>query len=275
MIHAVITGIGGRMGRAVASVVGGSEGISITGATEREGSEFIGRDIGELAGSGVLGRVVCEDLLQALSSGEGDVIIDFTAPDATRRHLAVAVRSGTAMVIGTTGLGKEGEQEVREAARRIPVVFSPNMSVGINLMLRLVEISASALGGDYDIEVVEAHHRLKRDAPSGTALKLAEVLAEAAGRDLARDGVFCRKGMIGERKRGSIGIQAIRAGDIVGDHTVLFGGDGERLEITHRASSRETFARGAVRAALWVCGREPGLYSMGDVLGFPRTGAGP
>jgi len=268
MIQAVITGIAGRMGRAITSVINKTDGIVVAGATEREGSEFIGRDIGDLAGLGPLGKNVSSDLLETLKSEKGDVVIDFTSPDATIRHMLIAVERGVGMVIGTTGLGKNREGEIQEAAKQIPVVFAPNMSVGVNLMLRLIRVAASVLGEDYDMEVLEAHHRLKKDAPSGTAMKLAEALAEATGKDLDQDGVFCRKGMIGERKKGSIGVQAIRAGDIVGDHTVLFGGDGERIEITHRASSRETFARGAVRAALWLNGRGPGLYSMQDVLGF-------
>jgi 4-hydroxy-tetrahydrodipicolinate reductase len=196
------------------------------------------------------------------------VLIEFTAPDVTLMHLAIMAASRKAMVIGTTGLSASQIAEVQKAATSIPCVFSPNMSVGINVVLKVLAEMARAFGEDYDIEVTEAHHRLKKDAPSGTALKIAQVLADATGRDLDQVAAYGRKGMIGERKRGEIGIQVIRAGDIVGDHTVLFGGQGERIEVTHRAQSRDTFARGALRAAQWVVTRPPGLYDMHDVLGL-------
>ena len=268
MVKAIVTGVAGRMGKCISAAIQDQQGITLVGGTERDGSEVLGRDAGEVAGVGPVGRPVFADLRQALEAGAGDVAIDFTTPDATLKNLKAAVEMGKGMVIGTTGMEKDQRAEIENASRRIPIVFAPNMSVGINLMLRLIREAALVLGEDFDIEVIEAHHRFKKDAPSGTAMKLAEVLAEAMGKDLEKDGVFARKGMIGERKRGEIGVQTLRAGDIVGDHTVLFGGMGERLEITHRASGRETFARGAVKAALWLKGRGPGLYSMQHVLGF-------
>jgi 4-hydroxy-tetrahydrodipicolinate reductase len=183
-------------------------------------------------------------------------------------HLSIARKQGKAMVIGTTGLSKDDLAALREAAAVIPIMQAPNMSVGVNLLLKVLKDVARVLGDDYDIEIVEAHHRLKKDAPSGTALKMAEVIAQAVDRNLDEVGVYSRHGIIGERKKKEIGIQTVRAGDIVGDHTVLFGGLGERIEITHKASSRDTFARGALKAALWLAGKKPGLYDMQDVLGL-------
>ncbi len=258
------------MGRCISSTIKAFEGTTLAGGTEYAGSEFVGQDVGELAGIGRIEKPVLADLGEAFETCEGDVAIDFTTPAATMKHLGAAVKLNKAMVIGTTGMEKDEEAKVREASKQIPIVFAPNMSVGINLMLRLICEAASILGEDYDIEIVETHHRHKKDAPSGSAMKMAEVLAETMKKNLDTDGVFTRKGMIGERKRGDIGVQTIRAGDVVGDHTVMFGGIGERLEITHKASSRETFARGAVKAALWLHGKPAGLYSMQDVLGFEK-----
>ncbi|MBI5185570.1 MAG: 4-hydroxy-tetrahydrodipicolinate reductase [Nitrospinae bacterium] len=268
MVRVVVAGAGGKMGRNIAVAAHNTQGVELAGGTEMEGSGLIGRDIGELAGIGPIGKTVLADFRAAMQKGNADMAIDFTAPEATIRHLAAAVELKKGMVIGTTGMEKSHQEEIKRASEKIPIVFAPNMSVGINLMLRLVCEAANALGEEYDIEIIEAHHRLKKDAPSGTAMKLAEELARATNKNLDEAGVFARKGMIGARKRGEIGIQTIRAGDIIGDHTVLFGGLGERIEITHRASSRETFALGAVRAALWLEGRAPGLYSMMNVLGF-------
>ena len=208
--------------------------------------------------------LVTDDLAALLEKAE--VVIDFSVPEATLSHLRAVVQRRRAMVIGTTGFSSDELQELRSLARQVPCVFSPNMSVGVNLLYKVIGEMAKTLGDDYDIEVIEAHHRLKKDAPSGTALKIAEVLARAVNRDLNQVGVYARKGLVGERKKQEIGIQTIRAGDIVGDHTVLFGGMGERIEITHRASSRDTFARGALRAAHWVVKQPPGLYDMMDVL---------
>ncbi|RMD58268.1 MAG: 4-hydroxy-tetrahydrodipicolinate reductase, partial [Nitrospirae bacterium] len=197
-----------------------------------------------------------------------DVIIDFTTPVATMNFLKRAHEVGVPIVIGTTGLGSKERDEILKATETIPCVLAPNMSVGINLLLNILQKVAETVGDDYDIEIVEAHHRLKKDAPSGTALKMAEVIADTLGRDLNKVGVYARKGNIGERSKTEIGIQTIRAGDIVGEHTVIFASYGERIEFTHRASNRDTFARGAIRAAEWVYGKSPGLYDMMDVLGL-------
>lgn len=195
-----------------------------------------------------------------------DVLIDFTRPEGTLAHLEICRKAGRAMVIGTTGFTEAQKQTIREAAKEIPVVFAPNMSVGVNLCLKLLDLAARVLGDEVDIEVIEAHHRHKVDAPSGTALRMGEVVAEALGRDLAQCAVYGREGHTGERERKTIGFETIRAGDIVGEHTVMFAGIGERVEITHKASSRMTFAKGAVRAAAWLKGRSAGLYDMQDVL---------
>jgi 4-hydroxy-tetrahydrodipicolinate reductase len=224
----------------------------------------VGEDAGELAGCSS-NLVVIEDDLSACI-GRGDVIIDFSYPQATLEHARLAATRRKAMVIGTTGFSAAELDELRSLAKQFPCVFSPNMSVGVNLLFKVIAEMARTLHEDYDIEVIEAHHRLKKDAPSGTALKMAEVLAKAIGKDLAQAAVYTRKGLVGERKRGEIGIQTIRAGDIVGDHTVIFGGMGERIEVTHRAQSRDTFVRGALRAARWIVKQPPGLYDMLDVL---------
>lgn len=266
MIKVIVTGAGGRMGARLVSLIKESSDLQLVGAIERKGHPAVGSDAGEVAGCVRTGVVVTDNL--AALAERADVLIDFTAPDATLMHLAIMAASRKAMVIGTTGLSANQIVELQKTAKSIPCVFSPNMSVGINVVLKVLAEMARAFGEDYDIEVTEAHHRLKKDAPSGTALKIAQVLADATGRDLDQVAAYGRKGMIGERKRGEIGIQVIRAGDIVGDHTVLFGGSGERIEVTHRAQSRDTFARGALRAAQWVVTRPPGLYDMHDVLGL-------
>jgi 4-hydroxy-tetrahydrodipicolinate reductase len=266
MTNVIVAGAGGRMGGRLVALIMESSGLKLGGAVERKGHPAVGKDAGELAGCGRAGIAVSDDLT-ALVKG-ADVLIDFTAPDATLAHLRIMAAGKKAMVIGTTGLSADQQADLRKTAKTIPCVFSPNMSVGINVLLKALAGMAVTFGEDYDIEVQEAHHRLKKDAPSGTALKIAQVLAEATGRDLEKVAAYGRKGMIGERKRGEIGIQVIRAGDIVGDHTVMFGGMGERIEITHRAQSRDTFARGALRAARFIVDRAPGLYSMQDVLGL-------
>ncbi|HVG01520.1 MAG TPA: 4-hydroxy-tetrahydrodipicolinate reductase, partial [Nitrospira sp.] len=238
--------------------------LTLTGAVESKGHHAIGEDAGEVAGCGRTNILITDDLSPLLQ--EGEVVIDFTIPSATLAHLDIAAQHQRAVVVGTTGLSPLELEHLRRFSQRIPCVFSPNMSVGVNVMYKVIAEMARTLGEDYDIEVIEAHHRLKKDAPSGTALKLAEVLASAVDRDLGQVGVYARHGLIGERKRGDIGIQTIRAGDIVGDHTVMFGTMGERIELTHRASSRDTFARGALRAAQWIVKQPPGLYDMLDVL---------
>ena len=254
------------MGCRLVALLKESPDLKLVGAIESKGHPAAGKDAGEQAGCGETGVSVQEDLSAVIERAQ--VVIDFSVPAATLDHLRLAARHGRAMVIGTTGLSAPQRDELRSLAKPIPCVFSPNMSVGVNVILKMIADMAKTLGDEYDLEVVESHHRLKKDAPSGTALKMAEVLAKATNRDLDQVGVFARKGLIGERKPGEIGIQSIRAGDIVGDHSVLFGGMGERVEVTHRAHSRDTFARGALRAARWVTTQPPGLYDMMDVLGL-------
>jgi 4-hydroxy-tetrahydrodipicolinate reductase len=266
MTNTIIMGAAGRMGKRLVALVQESENLTLSGAIEWPGHPAVGKDAGEEAGSGRTGILIQDDIERVIA--KGDVIIDFTAPNVTLAILAKANRHNKAMVIGTTGMDNNDLQMLNKLAPSIPCVFAPNMSIGINVLLNILGKFVKALGVDYDIEVIEAHHNKKKDAPSGTALKLAEVLARAANWDLGEVGVFSRHGLIGEREIREIGIQTIRAGDIVGDHTVLFGGQGERIEITHRAQTRDTFARGALRAAEWVVKQPPGLYSMADVLGL-------
>ncbi|PTT93530.1 4-hydroxy-tetrahydrodipicolinate reductase, partial [Pseudomonas sp. HMWF005] len=227
-------------------------------------STLVGADAGELAALGRIGVPLSGDLDRVVE--EFDVLIDFTHPTVTLKNLAFCRKHGKAMIIGTTGFSVEEKQLLAEAGKDIPIVFAANFSVGVNLCLKLLDTAARVLGDDVDIEIMEAHHRHKVDAPSGTAVRMGEVIADALGRDLKKVAVYGREGQTGARERETIGFATVRAGDIVGDHTVLFAADGERVEITHKASSRMTFAKGAVRAALWLDGREPGLYDMQDVL---------
>jgi 4-hydroxy-tetrahydrodipicolinate reductase len=264
MINVAIAGAAGRMGRALIDATTKAEGLRLAGALERAGSSAIGADAGELAAAGKLGITVTD----SLTGIDFDVLIDFTTAAATLAHLEYCRDVGRKMVIGTTGIDETGKNRIADAARDIAIVFAPNMSVGVNLCFRLLDIAARVLGEAVDIEIIEAHHRYKADAPSGTALRMGEVVAKALGRDLAEVGVHGRHGITGERTRRVIGFSAIRAGDIVGDHTVLFAGGGERVEITHKAESRATFANGALRAARWLAGRRTGLYDMQDVLGL-------
>lgn len=264
MIKVIVAGAAGRMGSRLVALIKDSTALTLAGAIEGKGHHALGEDAGETAGCGRAGIPITDDLPALLERGE--VVIDFSTPAATLNHLRAVAQYRRAMVIGTTGLSALELEELKSLTRQVPCVFSPNMSVGINLMYKVIGEMAKTLGDEYDIEVIEAHHRLKKDAPSGTALKIAEVLARAVNRDLNQVGVYARKGLIGERKKQEIGIQTIRAGDIVGDHTILFGGMGERIEVTHRASSRDTFARGALRAARWIVKQQPGLYDMMDVL---------
>lgn len=265
-IKVIVAGAAGRMGARLISLIDESKTFQLTGAVERKGHDAIGQDVGELAGCARLGISLSDDVTAI--AGAADVLIDFTAPEAVLANLHAMALHRKAMVIGTTGLSTPQLAELVTIARSVPCVFSPNMSVGVNVLLKVVAEMARTFKDDYDIEVTEAHHRLKKDAPSGTALKLAKVLAEATGKDFDSVATYGRKGIVGERKQGEIGMQVIRAGDIVGDHTVLFGGMGERIEVTHRATSRDTFARGALRAAAWVVKQSPGLYDMQDVLGL-------
>ncbi len=264
MIKVVVAGVAGRMGCRLVSLIKDSTALMLAGALEGTGHPALGEDAGETAGAGRADVPITDDLSALMERGE--VVIDFSEPEATLEHMRTVVRYRRAMVIGTTGFSASQLEELKSLAQQIPCVFSPNMSVGINLIYKVIEEMARTLGDDYDIEVIEAHHRLKKDAPSGTALKIAEVLARSVNHDLSQVGVYARKGLIGERAKGEIGVQTIRAGDIVGDHTVLFGGMGERIEVTHRASSRDTFARGALRASRWIVRQPPGLYDMMDVL---------
>ncbi|GKS56875.1 4-hydroxy-tetrahydrodipicolinate reductase [Nitrospira sp.] len=266
MVNVVVVGAAGRMGARLVALVHAAAGTRLVGATEGKGHPSLGRDAGEQAGCGRVDVLIEDDLSAVLD--RCDVVIDFSAPASTLANLKAIVSRRRAAVVGTTGFLPAELAQFHELARQVPCVFSPNMSVGVNVLFKVLGEVAHALGDEYDIEVVEAHHRLKKDAPSGTALKIADVLAAAMKRDLAEVAVYARKGMIGERTRTEIGIQTIRAGDIVGDHTVLFGGPGERVEITHRAHSRDAFAGGAVRAAQWVVGQAPGIYDMQDVLGL-------
>ena len=266
MIKVIVAGAAGRMGSRLVSLIKDSTSLTLVGAVEQKGHPAIGEDAGETAGCGHNGVRISEDLTSIVEQGE--VLIDFSAPESSLANLRVAADRRRPIVLGTTGFSAQDQTEIRALSRAVPCVLSPNMSVGINLLFKIIAEMARTLGEEYDIEVIEAHHHLKKDAPSGTALKLAEVLAKAVNRDLDQVGVYARKGLVGERKRGEIGIQSIRAGDIVGDHTVMFGGMGERIELTHRAQSRDTFARGALRAARWVIKQPPGLYDMQDVLGL-------
>lgn len=266
MISAIVCGAGGRMGKRIISLMGEEDGFRLVGAIEREGSGSIGLDAGVNAGSGHLGVVIIDNLKSIIN--KADIIIDFTVPSASIEHIRIARENQRPIVIGTTGFSGPEVNEISDVARTIPVVLSPNMSIGINLVFKVIDDIAKKLSWDYDIEVIEAHHRLKKDAPSGTAMRMAQVLARSRGQDPEKVCVYSRKGIIGERGKDEIGIQAIRAGDIVGEHTVIFGGIGERIEVTHRAHSRDNFARGAIIAAKWLAERNPGLYDMMDVLGL-------
>jgi len=266
MVKISVAGAAGRMGSRIAALSKEYEGLSLSGAFERKGHKDIGKDVGTIAGIGETGVNIADSLESIIDSV--DLVISFTTVEASLEHLKIASSRGKAIVIGTTGFTKNDLREVAELTKKIPCVMASNMSTGVNLLLRVLQDIARVLGEGYDIEIIEAHHRMKKDAPSGTALKMAQVIADSLNRNLDDVAVYARKGIIGERKPQEIGIQTIRAGDIVGEHTVIFGGLGERIEVTHKASSRDTFARGALRAALWVTGKPVGLYDMQDVLGL-------
>ncbi len=266
MIKAIVTGAGGRMGGRIISLINVTAGIELRGAVEAAGHPLIGQDAGERLGLGRLGVVVRDSLAHCIT--EGDVIIDFTQPEASLAHLEMAVERSRAIVIGSTGFSDCQRDRLRALAPETRCVFSPNMSVGVNVMFQVLKMAAEIIGRDYDMEIMEAHHNQKKDAPSGTALRMAEILADSTGRDLSRVAVYGRIGMTGARSREEIGIQTLRAGDITGEHTVIFAGPGERLEFIHRAHSRDNFASGAIRAAQWLAGQPPGLYDMADVLGL-------
>ncbi len=261
-----IVGCAGRMGRMVATEILADDGCTLIGGTEPRGSDFIGMDIGVLAGAPALGIMVGDNTGAMFAAA--DAVIDFTVPAATAAHAVLAADHGTVLVDGTTGLDAIQQEVVDEAARKIAIVHAANMSVGVNLMLGLTEQVAAILGDEYDIEIVEMHHRHKVDAPSGTALAIGDAAAKGRGVDLDTVAQRVRDGHTGARRPGDIGFATLRGGDVVGDHTVIFVADGERIEISHKASSRAVFARGAVRAALWAVGKPAGLYAMRDVLGF-------
>jgi len=266
MLKLSVAGASGRMGSRIITLSRDIKEIDLAGALEKKGHALLGRDIGEVIGIGKTGVNISDSIGEVRANT--DVLIDFSSPSATIACLKQLSDRPVPVVIGTTGFSKDEIEYIRLYAHNTPCVFAPNMSVGVNLLLKVLADIAKVTGDDYDVEIVEAHHRLKKDAPSGTAMKMAQVIASALNRDLDETAVYARHGLIGERTGREIGIQTVRAGDIVGEHTVLFGGLGERIEITHKASSRDTFARGALKAALWVYKQTPGLYDMQDVLGL-------
>lgn len=264
MTKIAIAGAAGRMGRHLIQACAASDELTLTQAIEKQDNSLIGSDAGLIAG------IEAQNLLisDSLEADKFDILIDFTHPTVTANYLDFCLQNNKKMVIGTTGCDEALEQRLGDAGATIAIVYAPNMSIGVNLCLQLLQTVASVLGDTVDIEIIEAHHRHKVDAPSGTALKMGRVIAESLGRDLDSCAVYGREGQIGPRQRQTIGFASIRAGDIVGEHTVLFAAEGERIEITHKASSRMTFANGAIRASHWISQQDPGLYSMQDVLGF-------
>jgi len=260
-----IAGAAGRMGRTLIELGRAADDLSVVAAFEAPDCALLGQDVGEIAGVGRLGVPLRTDA--DLAAADFDVLIDFTTPDASLAHLEACVALNRRVVIGTTGFGAR-RAAIDAAASRIGIVFAPNMSVGVNLCFKLLQLAAQVLGDEFDVEIVEAHHRHKVDAPSGTAVRMGEIVAAELGRDLATCAVYGRQGQTGPRDRKTIGFETIRAGEIVGDHTVMFAGAGEVVEITHRAANRATFAGGALRAARWLAGRGPGCYDMQDVLGL-------
>lgn len=261
-----VVGCAGRMGQMLVREIAGTAGCTLAGGTERMGGPALGKDLGLLAGIDALGVVAIDDAAELFA--QSDAVIDFTSPESTERHAALAAQSETVLIVGTTGLNPSQQAAVAQAATHTPIVQSPNMSLGVNVLLALVERVAATLGDDFDIDILEMHHRNKVDAPSGTALGLGR--AAAAGRGVALEDVWrkVRDGHTGARPRGEIGFATLRGGDVIGDHVVMFAGDGERIELTHKASGRQIYAKGAVRAALWARDKTPGLYSMKDVLGL-------
>jgi len=264
----VIAGTSGRMGHALLESVFADTSLELHGALDRLDSPQIGRDAGEMFGKNT-GVKVSSDINEALKGA--DVLVDFTRPDASLAYLEACKNAGVKHVIGTTGFSLEEKAKIEEASKKIGIVFAPNMSVGVTMLINLVEQAASLLGADYDVEVVEMHHRHKVDAPSGTALRLGEAAAKGLGKDLKKCALYAREGVTGERKPGTIGFATMRGGDVVGDHSVVFAGVGERVEITHKASSRATFAQGALRAAKFIHKKNEGLFDMRDVLGIAKV----
>lgn len=259
-----VCGAAGRMGKTILEVCQDTDGVEVAAAIEYSESPMLGLDAGELAGIGKLGVLITDDISSI--ADQVDVMIDFTFAASVSANINKCVAANCKMVIGTTGLSRADHEQIKSASDKIAIVFAPNMSIGVNLCLKLLEMAAQVIGDDADIEIIEAHHRHKKDAPSGTAIRMGEVVANTLGRDLKECAVYGREGITGERDKNTIGFETIRAGDIVGDHTVMFATDGERVEITHKASSRKTFASGAVRAAKWLAEKESGLFDMQDVL---------
>ena len=266
MINVGVIGAGGRMGRMLIEAVQDNPQTTLTAAIERQGSSLVGADAGEVAAIGRLDVKIVDDLKAVIN--DIDVLIDFSLPDATEQNMQVCAVNNVAMVIGTTGFNEQQEQVLAKASEKVSIVYAGNYSTGVNLSLKLLGMAAKAFGTDADVEVIEAHHKHKIDAPSGTAYMMAEAVAEARGQNLKDVAVYGREGQTGEREAGSIGIHAIRGGEIIGDHTVMFIADGEVVEITHRARARMTFAAGAIRAATWIVQQSAGQYNMQDVLGL-------
>jgi 4-hydroxy-tetrahydrodipicolinate reductase len=266
MIKVAVTGAAGRMGGRIITLITEADGLEIAGAVEMAGHARLGEDAGYVAGCGDLGVAITDSLGHALANA--DVLIDFTWPEVTLANAEVCANLGKAMVVGTTGLNQEQREVIARVAESSPVVFAPNMSVGVNVCFKLLKDMAKTLGEGFDIEIVELHHNKKKDSPSGTAVRMGEIVADALDRDYNEVANYHREGMCGERTQEEIGMQTVRGGDIVGEHTVYFIGMGERIELTHRAMSRDMFARGAVRAAGWLGGKDAGLYDMQDVLGL-------
>ncbi|PKO93089.1 MAG: 4-hydroxy-tetrahydrodipicolinate reductase [Betaproteobacteria bacterium HGW-Betaproteobacteria-1] len=265
MLKVVIAGASGRMGQALLEGIFADDELQLHGAIDRADSPRIGHDAGEQFGR-VTGVKITADVASALAGA--DVLVDFTRPEASMEYLAICEKNGVKLVLGTTGFSVEQKQQIATTAQKLAVVFAPNMSVGVTLLINLVQAAAKVLADGYDVEIIEAHHRHKVDAPSGTALRLGEAAASALGRDLQTCAVYGREGVTGERDANTIGFATVRGGDVVGDHTVLFAGIGERVELTHKASSRATFALGALRAAKYLADRQSGLFDMQDVLGL-------
>jgi 4-hydroxy-tetrahydrodipicolinate reductase len=265
-IGLVVAGAAGRMGTRIVALARETPGVQVVAALEAAGHPRLGADVGELAGIGASGVALASDAAVALTRER--VLVEFSVPEATLEHLRLVAAAGGRAVVGTTGFSPAQRSEIATLAGRAAIMQAPNMSVAVTLAFKLLPIMARALGNDYDVEITEIHHRFKKDAPSGTAVRMAELVAEALGRDLGKVGVYGRHGLPGERTGQEIGVMSLRSGDVVGEHTVSFGSLGERLELTHRAHSRDTFARGALRAARWIVEQRPGLYSMADVLGL-------
>ena len=266
MIRAAVAGIAGRMGSRIAQLIREADGMELAGGFEYSGYPGAGKDLAEVIGGAPTGKFIGGGIKDVVDSA--DVIIDFTNATASLEHLRIASAHGKAMVIGSTGISRDQLDEASNLASRIPCVISPNMSIGVNILFKMVAEAARLLGNSFDVEIIEAHHRFKKDAPSGTAVKLGQIVAGSLNRDFGEVGVYERHGLIGERTDSEIGIQTIRGGDIIGEHTVIFAGLGERIELIHRAHSRDNFAQGAVRAAKWIVEQPPGLYDMNDVLGI-------